>query len=610
MSRRRRAQLTASKNGDGHRRSPHGGFVDPILLNRVGELIANQTRTLAQQWASNIGDPRRDIEDECGYPRLSETINPELYVQQWERNPIAARVVECMAKESWQAQYEVYESEDSKEATEFEQAVDDLPKQLLGNGGGPSWYGGASNQGNPIAEALKQVDILSGIGSYGGLLFGFDDVGKGRTLADPVEGFIEENSEPSEGRDSEKEFTGNRRYRLTVNAKPGSRKLLFLRAFAEPLIQVTQYENNQSSPRYGFPVRYLLTLNDPREMHTGIGLPTSSVSVHWTRILHVSDCHHQATSSPIFSPPRMRPCLNDVLACHKILAADGEGFWRNSILKLFFETHPQLGGDVDIDRDGLRDEIEQVMNGLQQWMATSGMSVKAIPPAVVDPTAHLAVHVKAICIKIGVPVPVFEGYEIGEQASENNKQDWGKRLKERQHGYLTPRLIAPFYSRLIAAGVLPVPKQFFVDWPDLNSQDETEKATVFATRVGALAAAVGGGVVPGLMSEMDLLTKEAGYTEEEAEAILENAAQEQEAELVEQQALADEMGFEPAPPPGFGKPEPEEPPQPVKLKEGEKLVQPEPTENEGRDGQKATFNYRQAWLALNAAIGDDEEGRP
>ena len=602
MSRRRR-KLEAA-NGTGHQRSRWGGFVDPILLHRVGEMVVNQTRTLQQQWGQ-VSDPRRDIEAECGYPAITESINPELYVQQWERNPIAARVVECLPKESWLTGYEVYETEDDRQ-TPFEIAVDSLPRQLTGTGG-PSWLAGTGVEGNPVAQALEQVDILSGIGSYGGLLFGFDDVGKDRTLADPVEGFIEDNSRPSGDRPSEAEssgFTGNR-YRLTCNAAEGSRRLLFLRAFAEPTIQITQYETNPTSPRYGFPVRYLVTLNDPRDRWAGIGAPSSTVSVHWTRILHVSDCHHQATSSPLFSPPRMRACLNDVLACHKILAADGEGFWRNSILKLFFETHPQLGGDVEIDRAGLRDEIENLMNGLQQWMATSGMSVKAIPPAVADPTPHLAAHVKAICIKLSIPVPVFEGYEIGEQASENNKVDWNRRLHSRRVGYLTPKVVGPFYSRLIAAGVLPKPKEFYVGWADVAEQDKTEQATVFASRMGAFSAAIAGGVAPNLMSEQDLLVREAGYTDEEAEAILENAARQQEEDMEEQQSAALEHGFAPAPPEGWERPEPEDPKDAQEAQEDEEADDKNPVAN--KHEKSATFDYRQAWLALNAAMGDEED---
>ena len=49
------------------------------------------------------------------------------------------------------------------------------------------------------------------------------------------------------------------------------------------------------------------------------------------------------------------------------------------------------------------------------------------------------------------------------------------------------------------------------------------------------------------------------------------AEKDAEDKLAEQQALADEQGFEPAPPDGFKSPEKE---SPIKVKEGEKLVVP------------------------------------
>jgi hypothetical protein len=70
------------------------------------------------------------------------------------------------------------------------------------------------------------------------------------------------------------------------------------------------------------------------------------------------------------------------------------------------------------------------------------------------------------------------------------------------------------------------------------------------------------------------LTRFLDFTEEEAQAIIESAAQEQEKHLQDQQAVADEHGFEPVPPDGFKQPEPQPQPQPIRVKEGEQLVYP------------------------------------
>src|SRR5262245_18806585 len=90
-----------------------------LAIEGFTHFIRNAT-TQRRDAFRDLFDPRRNVEDEAGLPRLSEPINPEEYRQFWERNPYAARVVEVLAKESWQVQPQIYEEEDGEEATAFE----------------------------------------------------------------------------------------------------------------------------------------------------------------------------------------------------------------------------------------------------------------------------------------------------------------------------------------------------------------------------------------------------------------------------------------------------------------------------------------------------------
>ncbi len=124
------------------------------------------------------------------------------------------------------------------------------------------------------------------------------------------------------------------------------RRLLFMQAFSEDLIQVVQYEANRFNPRFGQPVIYRVTLNDPREQHSGIGLPLATVRVHWSRVIHLAD---NRNTSRVFGVPRLRPVLNRIMDLQKLHGAAAEGYWKSAFNLLSFETHPQLGGDVDVD---------------------------------------------------------------------------------------------------------------------------------------------------------------------------------------------------------------------------------------------------------------------
>ena len=522
----------------------------PDDLRRFEEIVGNVLMIRREMFAQ-LMDPRRNVEDECGYPRLTETVNPEVYQQLYDRDAVAARVVEVLPKESWQVQPLVYEVEDAERRTAFEQAWDELGKGLRGE----SFY--QDERGSPVWEYLLRADVLSGIGLFGLVLLGIDD-GKDMSLPAFEPAYLGGQQAPLLPRGTEAQYF--QQFQTAGPSRPPApsragqrRRLLFIRVFPESLVEVTQSEADPFSPRFGQPVMYLVTFNDPRAQATGVGLAPTTLNVHWTRAVHVAD---NLQSSEVYGVPRMRPVLNNLLGLHKLYAGAPEMYWRGAFPGLSMETHPQLGGDVEVDKAAVRDQLEQYMNGLQRYLALTGMSAKTLSPQVVDPTQQINTQIEAIAIQLGIPIRVFKGSERGELASSQDDAAWNDRLRQRQQSYLTPRLIVPFVDRLIQLGVLPRPKGYSVYWPDLTSQSEQEKAAVAVARTQALAAYVSGSV-EALVPPLDYLTRILGFDEEEAAAILENAAEAVEEKMAEQEAQAEDakaQGFEPAPPEGFQKP--------------------------------------------------------
>lgn len=646
MTRRRTSEPEPTANGNGH-----APTLNEEQLQRLEEVVGNALM-MRQQWFQKLMDPRRDINDECGYPRDTEAVGVETYRQLYDREAIANRVVQVLPRESWQSTPLVYEDDDEEVSTAFETAWDDLESSLAN---GSTWH--QDSQGSTIWEHLLRADILSGIGHFGVLLLGVDD---GKNLQDPVEGVVVTNRKrspvtnsrgqtigwkfgkaqrvdyqdslptPDEikvmddlakkdhclnswkptpptandawGAISGKQVPGTDQQYAWQGAMPPAslsgtdqqyfgvqfgpteqfpdkpaktgRKLLFLRAFDESLVQIVRYEWNIRSPRFGMPVMYRITLNDPREQHSGVGLPLATVFVHWSRVVHIAD---NLQSSEIFGVPRQRPVLNRLLDLRKLYGGSAEMYWRGAFPGLSLETHPTLGGDAIVDVAGTRDMMENYFNGLQRFLLFSGMSARTLAPTVVDPGAQIQVQLEAICIQLGIPIRVFKGSERGELASSQDDASWNDRLRARQNQYITPRIICPFLDRLIAMGVLPEPEGYSIEWPDLDSLTDKDKAQIALMQTQALAAYVAGQVET-VIQPVDYLTRIMDMEAEEAEEIMDGAAKAQEEQQAEHEQMAQEQGFEPAPPPGFKKPEPPppaEPPAPVKLKPGEKLVQPD-----------------------------------
>ncbi len=524
--------MTTSDNG----KPPGYHEAVQAVLNRLTGTF--NAASLRSDFLKRMLDPRRNVYEEAGYP----TSNPvaEFYQDLWEREAVAARVVELYAKESWKLRPTVYESEDGDEATEFEAAFDALENGLRGE---KSWVKG--NENSLLWSHVQQADVLSGIGHYGVLLLGLND---GKPLDKPAE-------------------------RRAYSPGKGGPKLRYLQAFPEALAPISSTDDDRTSPRYGKPLTYTLTFNDPRDGQTAAGPTTATQQVHWTRVVHLADVHHTAASSNVYAVPRMRPVLNHLLGLQKIDCADPEGYWKSAFQLLFYETHPQLGGDVQVNKQEMRDLFEQLMNGLQRYGMFMGGTLKSIAPAVADPTPHSNNLVEKICVKLGCPVPVFKGYEIGEQASENNSTDWAERVHERRTGYLSPRAIAPLTDRLIWLGVLPEPADGYrVDWPAVNEMRPTEKAAVAYQTMQTLALYVSGNVAS-VFPEHEMLTQILGKTDEEATAILDAATDRAD----DPPAFVPEPPPEPEPPqPGQGKGPPGSPTNPGQ--------QPPPTENRKGNG--------------------------
>lgn len=438
--------------------------------------LAENALTSRSQLVRSLLDPRRDIDDECGYPK-SEELTVDEYRTLYDRESIATRVVEVWPKESWKVQPTIFETGDVGQDSEFDKVWKEVSDSL----GDESWH--RQEEGNKLWSHLEQADIDSGIGSYGIILLGFDD---GKELSEPVK------------------------------FKKGMR-LLSVHVFDESLAGITIFESDRNNKRFGRPVQYSVTFNDPKEqLQAAIGVTTTTMRVHHSRVTHVAD----TLSSKVIAIPRLRPVYNRIYDLRKLYGGSGEMYWRGAFPGLSFESNPQLAGDIDISLEDIRGQMENYSNGLQRWLATIGMQVKSLAPQVVDPTPQIDAYLKAICIQLEVPKRVFEGSELGELASSQDARAWNGRLQHRQATYITPKIIVPFVDRLISVGVLPEPPEGYnVVWPDLESLTDLEQATIAVQRTEAMAKYVQGNV-EAIFTPMDFFVRVLGMTAEEAAEVL------------------------------------------------------------------------------------------
>ena len=177
-------------------RTKHNNKVDSKQIQTLTSMVvarAQLAANLGQQYGTD-----RDIYQALGYKLV---LSWQDYWTQYSRQDIAKAIIDRPVKATWQGQLELIESEEA-DKTPFEQAWYDLNKRLK------------------LRSLLSRVDRLTGIGRYGVLLLGLDDVSNPDGFMKPV--------------------------------ARGKRQLEYVKPFGENYAKIETYETNPKNSRYYF----------------------------------------------------------------------------------------------------------------------------------------------------------------------------------------------------------------------------------------------------------------------------------------------------------------------------------------------------------------------
>lgn len=451
---------------------------EKVVVSNAAQMVQNALM-LRSELLRCLIDHKREINKECGYP---ERIDAIYCREMYDREGIAKRVVQLFPQECWKKDPEVVETEDELE-TEFEKSWEDLVVNFN------------------LFALMQRADILSGIGSYGIIMFGIDD---GLPLNAPVRGVPLDGSVP-------KRFTG-------------TNKLLYLRVFDETSVDVAKFEVNPNHPRFGQPKLYNVNFinygNSVQVMQPISPMPTSPTPVHWTRVIHLAD---NKDSSEVYGVPRMVPVANRLYDLRKVLSSSGEMFWKGGFPGISFEVNPDLQTVATMDKDAMREEFQAYQEGLQRYLALVGVSAKSLQMQVADPTNHFTTHLKAIAVSLGVPYRIFLGTEEAQLAGAQDASAWNERIGNRQTKYCFPCIIKPLVMRLMMFGVLKpikdVQSGIKALWPDMHTPSELDQATVAKDLATAMGQYISSGADV-LMPPKQFLTHVMNFDDETADAIL------------------------------------------------------------------------------------------
>lgn len=421
------------------------------------QFMVANVATMRSELISLLTNDTRNIDYECKYP---PDLNIEHYQTVFNRQGIGKRIVEIFPEECWNSTPEVIEDSESKE-TKFESAWKDLQEQ------------------HGIWDYMYRLDVLSGIGQYGILLIGLNDGQK-----------------------------------LDTEVTKKKCELLYLKPFSQACVKIKAKENDASSPRYGQPTMYSIRMEN-----TDGTLSAVETDIHWSRVIHVAD---NRSSSDIFGVPRMQAVYNRLIDIRKIMGGSAEMFWKGGFPGYAFEISPERKTALTTDeKTAIREEFFKYSEGLQRYLAISGLTAKSLSPQVANPKSHFEVQLQYIGITLGIPYRLLIGAEQAKLASTQDSKTWNRRVAKRCKGHCNNSIIRPFINLLIKYGVLPEAK-YTTDWPSLDELDEKDAAIIAKDKTTALAQYISSGA-EAIMPPQQYLTMILNFSDEEAEGILKDA---------------------------------------------------------------------------------------
>jgi hypothetical protein len=439
---------------------------------------------LGQQYG---GD--RDLYQALGYKIV---LNYSDFLAQYTRQDMAKAIIDRPVKATWQGQLELVESQKA-EKTPFEQAWYDLNKQLS------------------LRSLLSRVDRLTGIGRYGVLVLGTDDVRKNEDWMKPL----------------------------------GSvKKLNYVKPFGEDSAKILSFVSDPNDKRYGMPLMYTVQVAD-------IASNTSStVNIHYSRVIHITDDNLE---SEVFGTPRLEVVFNRLQDIEKLVGGDAEMFWRgarpgySAMVDKDFTMTPEMKADIN-------DQADEYEHGLRRILINEGVDLKALAQQIADPHNHLDVQLTCISAVTGIPKRILSGSERGELASTQDSGEWKTYVQSRREDHAEPHIIRPFVEKLIELKILPVPqKDYMVDWLDLFSISEKERVAIGQLRASAIREYTTNPSAESLMSPEAFFEIGLGLSQEQIDLVHAKNADGISEEQKSLQKELDAMNPEPTTPPPFTK---------------------------------------------------------
>ncbi len=394
-----------------------------------------------KKFAESLGfqfNGQRSTYEVLGY-KLALTFQD--YYACYDRGDIAQRIVDAPPTTTWRHKPIVSNGGDPNNFTPFESAWLKLV------------------QDRKVFHYMERIDKLAGIGEYGALLIGTDDI---RSQDD----FI----------------------RPMAKLRHGSESVLYLTPLTQEFAEVRTTDSDPTSERFGLPELYAVQVAETNNLASESTIARNArIEVHWSRIIHVAE---NLRDNDIYGTPRLKHVMNRLYDVDKIAGGSAEIFWQAAKRIMVLSAKDGYSA-VDTD-DNLTEMMDELIHGLRRTIDIQGYDVKVLEASDVKPDEAFRVALALISSATGIPQRILLGSEQGKMASEQDEVNWNGRIADRQINWAETVILRPFIDRLIEVKALPNPgENYTITWPTLFEASDKEKAQTGLLKARALGQYLG-----------------------------------------------------------------------------------------------------------------------
>lgn len=423
--------LVADKNGN-----PVGGV---RANSRRAVLRANAQSMVAERLSYGLQGTQfggaRDYYEILGYPREPDK---EDFAARFDRDPVAGRVVEFPAEETWRETPTIKDGKDkdAKENTDFTNAWSDFAETMR------------------IYSYCQSVDTLAGIGRFGLLHIGVAGSGD---LATEVKRVADVND------------------------------IMYLQPYGEEDVSIYEWQTDPSNRRYGLPHKYKISVAH-MEGAASNQFGSKEITVHWSRCIHVAE---GLLRNGVYGRPRLQRVINLLDDILKVVGGSAEATWLLMRKGFVLDIDPEMDDMSPEAITDLEEQLDDYNHGISRFVKTRGMKVNDLGSEVVDPSGLFDTIITLVSVATHIPKRILLGSERGELASSQDAANWAGYIGSRQLNYAEPIILRPMIDRMVRWGAIPPPSagRYTCVWDALFKLNDTEKVNNMKTAAQALQAA-------------------------------------------------------------------------------------------------------------------------